>query len=286
MKYLVLRLNKSGVFFKYINDKHISNIYCIDSSFKYFDLCIKIFRKLNIGNFFFGKWKKEIKYCNKVIVFDNGYMSYISKYIKKKNPNCKIIFYFWNYVDDYTKKFFNDKNIDEFYTFDETDAITYNMKYNPQVYTKNIKLKNNVIDNDALFLGRAKARKNEILNLKKILEKNNIKTNFLIIESEKDLVNYEEYLQLISKTNCLLDIITDTHSGLTLRCLEALFFSKKLITNNKKIVNYDFYNKNNIFILGIDDIKNIKEFFEIPFQEVDKDIVLKYDYENWLKRFL
>ena len=71
--------------------------------------------------------------------------------------------------------------------------------------------------------------------------------------------------------------------------LESNILKKKkldnytLIDNDKNIIN--FYNPNNIFILGKDDINKIKEFIDSPYIEINKDIVDYYDFEQWLKRF-
>ena len=73
--------------------------------------------------------------------------------------------------------------------------------------------------------------------------------------------------------------------GLTLRTLEALFFKKKLITNNRDIVNLQFYNANNIFVLGIDKLENLKIFMDKPYENIEQKVIDYYDFNEWLKRF-
>ena len=234
---------------------------------------------------FFGAWKFIIKKYDYVIVGENGYSKKISEFIKKKNPNCKIIMYYWNVLNEEYKKILDDKNIDEFWTFDKQDAKRYGLKYNPQFYTKAINLKKNDIEKDLVFLGRAKNRKNDLLKLQVQLEDKGIISEFVISEKEKDIMPYDKYLTLISKSRCILDYNDEGQTGLTLRPMEALFFKKKLITNNKDIINYDFYNPNNIFVLGLDNIDDIKEFIEKEYEEIDEKIIDYYDFEQWLKRF-
>ena len=67
--------------------------------------------------------------------------------------------------------------------------------------------------------------------------------------------------------------------------MEALFLERKLITNNTDIKNYDFYNHDNIFILGEDNINEIKEFINKPYKKIDQDIIDYYDFDQWLNRF-
>ena len=45
----------------------------------------------------------------------------------------------------------------------------------------------------------------------------------------------------------IIEIEDIDQNGLTLRSLESIFFGKKLITDNRDIVNYDFYKKENIY---------------------------------------
>ena len=67
--------------------------------------------------------------------------------------------------------------------------------------------------------------------------------------------------------------------------MEALFLERKLITNKTDIKNYDFYNHDNIFILGEDNINEIKEFINKPYKKIDQDIIDYYDFDQWLNRF-
>lgn len=281
-KYIYLKINKKAVFFKNIKNINVENYYILNEKNIIFRIC----RKFNIINsILFGVWKFKIKKYDLIILGENGYLPKISKYIKKKNPNCKIIMYFWNILNDEYKKILNDKNIDEFWTFDRNESQKHNMKYNPQFYSKDIFLNNSATEQGIIFLGRAKGRKNELIKLEENFNLLGIKTNFYIIENEKKYMPYDNYLKLLSQSNCVLDYNQKGQTGLTLRPMEALFLEKKLITNNKDIKNYDFYNPNNIFILGEDNIENIKEFMNKPYEKVEQKIIDYYDFEQWLSRF-
>jgi hypothetical protein len=99
-------------------------------------------------------------------------------------------------------------------------------------------------------------------------------------------LSYRNTLSLISQSKSILEIVQENQSGLTLRSMEALFFNKKLLTNNASIKNYDLYSKENIFIIGEDDINRISEFVNTPFKILDKDILEQYDFKEWLKRII
>lgn len=279
--YIILKNKKEIYFWKKLCEKYnIDELYYFNSN----SLIFKILKKFKI--LILGKWKKNIKKYDKIIIFESLYNEKISKIIKKNNPQCKIIVYFWNFIDIHNEYILKDKKVDEFWTFDLKDANKYKLKYNPQFYTKEVKLENN--DNettDIIFLGRMKNRKNKILRIESEIKKRGLITNFKIIENEKDFISYDEYLKNVSTTKCILDYNQNGQTGLTLRPMEALFLEKKLITNNKDIKNYDFYNPNNIFILGEDNMENIKDFINKPYEKVEQKIIDYYDFEQWLSRF-
>ena len=83
----------------------------------------------------------------------------------------------------------------------------------------------------------------------------------------------------------IFDYLQDDQTGLSLRPFESIFFNKKLITNNSNIKNYDFYRKENIFILNYDDISMLKSFVDSDYLELPKNIIDNYDFQSWSNRF-
>ena len=59
----------------------------------------------------------------------------------------------------------------------------------------------------------------------------------------------KQILEIIGKSNCVLDIERAVQCGLTMRTIEILGAKRKLITTNADIKNYDFYNKSNILLI-------------------------------------
>jgi len=99
-------------------------------------------------------------------------------------------------------------------------------------------------------------------------------------------MNNDEVIEHIKKAG----IITDIHKygiqdGLTFRVFEAMGFHKKLITTNKDVKTYDFYNPDNIYV--IEDVKNIdipEAFFKTPYVELPQDIYNKYTVKSWIDK--
>jgi hypothetical protein len=67
--------------------------------------------------------------------------------------------------------------------------------------------------------------------------------------------------------------------------MEAMFFNKKLITDNLDVLNLDFYKEENIFVLGYDKEERLGTFLSSPYTPVDGDILKQYTWEVWLDRF-
>lgn len=62
------------------------------------------------------------------------------------------------------------------------------------------------------------------------------------------------------------------------------FCNKKLITNNRHIVNEAFYNPQNVYVMdsGVD----ISEFLESDYQRLPAELVNQYEFSSWIHRFL
>ena len=103
-------------------------------------------------------------------------------------------------------------------------------------------------------------------------------------------MQYEQYKQCadenirnISQSKALVDILQTGQYGITLRTYEALVNKKKLVTNNTQIKKYPFYAKENIFILGEDEISTLKTFIKMPFNDFYDFSI--YMIENWITDF-
>ena len=151
------------------------------------------------------------------------------------------------------------------------------------------------IENDVFYIGtyveeRFKALKkiSETLSLKKISQK------ILLFSWDKrekdgeivftnDFLTYDENIKWVKSSKALLDLKLKEHNGLSFRFFEALKYEKKIITDNPHVKNYDFYRKENIFIIGEDSENGLNQFIEMPYLEIPLEIKNKYNFESWFK---
>lgn len=287
---------KSSQFDFLFREKGI-DAYCIFKEISFFIKPIrKIFRILKLPlTLFYDQWKKQIKIVDTVVAFD-GVPSDILEYIKSKNPSIRIISWYWNPVS--AKCVEDPKTISdslcEKWSFDEFDCKKYGMKFNTTFYFNNIKLPVYNIKYDVFFLGLEKNRSSILHDLQNQIKTAGLIPYFYVVDNDalekgyKGLypaISYNQNLLYIAQSRAILDVLQENQSGMSLRPMEALFLKKKLITTQKGIISCDFYHPDNIFIWGVDDLNNLRQFLHKPLYNVPKEIIDRYDVCNWLLRF-
>lgn len=294
---LFLSLDEKSFYSKSIKQRKID----LHSIFKKLNFIQKGIRRIlvkfnfSLSKYWFNNsWLKNIEKYNVIFVNDSGYAFDTVIKIRERNKNARVIVWYWNSVE-YAVNPSQFNNLDcELWTFDENDAINYDMYLNTQFYFNDITLSNNNVNNDVFFVGAEKKRLSTILEIRAILENNGIKSEFHIVSSGKTQKNntlyspkisYSEVLEKISRSIAILDVVSEEQAGLTLRPLESIFFQKKLITNDKTIKGRDFYRENNVFILGLDNIDNLYNFIRSPYEPIASEVVNQYDFNSWLNRF-
>ncbi len=217
------------------------------------------------------------------------------KYVTEKAK--KSIVYFWDSFDNIpryerTLPFFDIK-----YSFEPKDVSKYNLNLLTNFYSNTNR--NADAKNDLFFIGTFDERIEIILKLLKSIHKFG-KTAKIYLQSDnektalkyqsesimfiKKTITFEESEKIYNDSKIILDVQKKIQKGLTFRVFDAMGKGKKLITTNEDIVNYDFYNSNNIFIWN-DNTKEIpKDFFETEYEDLPKEIFEKYSIQNWVKK--
>lgn len=261
-------------------------------------LLIRILRKLfkkiypRLLAFLYGDWKNKIGSYDLIIVHESLYSAYAAYYITKRTKK-RVILWYWNSIGHGTFIHPELINCCELWSYDQYDCKKYNMQYNTTYYFSKISIPKVNILYDIFFIGMDKGRINKLLELEKVFQKQGLLSYFHITRPEKenankykfkDSISYEKVLEIIASSRCILDIVQENQHGLTQRPMESIFLRKKLITNDINIQNYDFYNRNNIFIIEKDDFSSLKEFIYSEYVELDEKILKKYDFDEWLRR--
>lgn len=110
--------------------------------------------------------------------------------------------------------------------------------------------------------------------------------NVHISEVSFTMMPFQDLYQIYGDSKCVMDIEDINQHGLTMRSIELLGLRRKLITTNKDIVHYDFYNPNNILVIERENPKVDMSFFDKPYQILDESIYQKYALQNWILEVL
>lgn len=253
---------------------------------------------------FWGNWKDRLKTAKRVIIFDYGYQRGMETYIKKVNPDCRVYLFMWNHIDryHYNHRLFSDK--DAIYSTDPGDCQRYHLRYNHIFYPKEYcKPPVQIPGNKLFFIGQDKGRGPYLLALRRLFLSCGIDCDIRVLSHSKDSdylrsiediytaesLSYDAYCKELESCSLLLDINQSGQRALTMRVLESIFYSKKLITDNQDILACDFYDDSNIFLLPenrqLPDQEALAEFLAKPFRPYSPKTIEAYSYENWLRQF-
>lgn len=128
-------------------------------------------------------------------------------------------------------------------SFDPGDAKRYDI-LNHIIPYSDYKFKNEEEIYDVAFVGAAKDRLDELISIHRNLVNNGVKSHFHIINAPIDkqiavpgivysgFISYEENINILSKSRCIIDIVQKEGKGNTIRVGEAIIMGKKLLTNN------------------------------------------------------
>ena len=243
------------------------------------------------------KWAIPRKYLNKniygadkIIITDAVFSLSLLLNLKKYYDWDNIYLYYMNVIDEDNIKYINYFNNDNIYTFDKRDSVKYSIKYMHTPYSNKITIKEADIKYDTVFIGREKGRGEEIEQFYRYFCEKGLRPKFMVLDSENSIykinsyIDYITYINIISKSKSVLEINLPNQTGCTLRYMESLFLGKKLITNNTKIVEDEYYDPNNVFIMGVDSDSDFCEFLNSPNVPV-KDLH-KVEFNYWLQKFV
>lgn len=228
----IIRLN----FSKKIN-KYIRNPFSVIVNPKLFDLSFQENKKICMV-FVGAAW----------YLFNSTYI----KYLRKHYPEIKLVLYMQDLVQankniciDNTKQIF-----DLMISYDESDASKHKMVYYPTPYPNFIVNDDDSLEeSDVYFCGKAKsfARYKNILDVYRKCIDLGLKADFYVSELPTEKMEkisgikydvpltYEQNLQHVKKTKCILEVMQDGAVGYTPRLWESIIYDKHLLTNNESL---------------------------------------------------
>ena len=182
-------------------------------------------------------------------------------------------------------------------TYDEDDSKRYGMHLLIGGYQDAYRLKEIRQDKyDVVYVGRDKGRGEKLLELEKEFRRLGLRTYFHICGDRrvinkhkryyKPLMDYTAYLELISRSRAILNIMPEGQKALTLRDLEALFNGIKGVTNSRWILDFELYDPSRFFVLGVDELEKLPEFLAVPFKPLTEEELWPYSEDAYMEKLL
>lgn len=252
----------------------------------------KLFRK--IGLYKFGNINSALNNLDSecIIVFDNGIQeNSVLKWLANRYENSRLIFYYWNPVFRSISPLKIPSKF-ELWSYSPEDCKEYNMRYNSTFYFQKFIKESVQTKRDVFFIGKNKGRLSELMKIEKSMKSYGLSTLFYITANHPRLkqrrfqkaIPYNEVLNYVRESKSILDYYVNPQAGLSLRAMESMFLNKKIITNNTTFSSYDFYRKENVFILGQDKERDLKVFLESSSVQLPLELKERYLFCRWLER--
>jgi len=232
-----------------------------------------------------------------IVVYDPLITSDLLIWLKERYPKARIVLSYENRADTTINPSSIDNTIEK-WSYDEDDCEKYDMGFvTPNFFdVYGFDSREYKKEYDILYLGRDKGRLQQLLDYENIFKKLNLKTYFHICADRsymryknkkyKKVLSYREYLELVKKSNAILNIAREGQTSITQRELEAVFFNVKCITTNKGILNFELYDPSRYFVLGEENGMDINTFLDLPMPKIEGEVINRYKYKTVLMKIL
>lgn len=222
-------------------------------------------------------------------------------FLKEKYPNARYIQYLWDDVSLDPRSLDTVKYYDKILSFNPADCKQYGFVFRPFFYNESIPVKTENKDIDIMMIGSYTERRFTLLKQLDHYIKQYRINSLIIIRASIFLfltkfehipyrryfrskgISYTEMLQLLGRSKSCIEICYEGQNGLSTRQFEALYTRTKVITNNKNVVDYDFYHPDNIFVFNDEkDFQVPTEWIMKPYHIIPNNILRKYSLERFM----
>ncbi len=233
--------------------------------------------------------------------------------LRMLHPRARFIVYHWDSVRNNRNALRTMPFFDDVYSFDRYDSEKIPaVRFLPLFYLeeyREVALGKTPRDIDLLFIGTAHSdRYGFIRKVAGQIEKRGLKTYTYFFLPSRILylkkrftdrafigtrmndfhykaLGTKQVLDLFKRSKTVIDLNHPRQTGLTMRCMEVLGAKLKLITTNKHIRDYDFFDNRNIMVIDRKNPKPDERFLRTPYEEIPAEIYDKYSIDNWAKQF-
>ncbi len=224
--------------------------------------------------------------------------------IKKRTD--KYIAYLYDSVDRCPVEHLLNGIFDSIFSFDENDIKKFHFqKTTNYIYSDKKEISIEKPKFDAFYLASFDNRLKQLYQIASKLDEMKISYQFIVVGKKtwkkkiisflgfnknksiiykRKRINQKVMNELYSNSNIIFDLVRENQIGLSFRIFEAMALQKKVITNNKSILNYDFYNSSNILVIDNENLDMNISFFDLPYEPIPEEIYNEYTIDRWVER--
>ncbi len=219
------------------------------------------------------------------------YQMRLFSYLRQTYPGCKLVLLIRDLLI-VTKRLIpefdleNAKKIyDEIYTINRAEAEKYGLKLMHSFCSRYpVEASPEDEKSDVIFVGVVKDRLDTVRRAYERFTAAGLKCDFLLVSKNpienvpegllvRDTgISYEEMLRRTVNSKCILEVTQKDADGLTSRCLEALCYNKKLISDNFRIKETRYYDPR--YMCLFEDIDEVDPEF------IKEEIEVDYNYDG------
>ena len=220
-------------------------------------------------------------------------------HLKIKTFTQTYIAYLYDSLSRYDNKDLINNNIfDKIFTFDKKDAKDYNLVFLSNYMHLTQKTQNKKPKHKIFSISSIDDRYDTINAIISYFDKNKIKHETIFFGKRKpgklndsilftkDKLSQVQVQDKIEDSEIILDVLRENQTGLSFRIFDALALDKKIITTNKTITEYDFYNPNNILVIDKNKIDIPDSFLNSEYEAIPENIYKKYTLNSWIKNLI
>lgn len=238
---------------------------------------------------------------------------YFIEQIKNKQATARMVLLLWDSIANKINTVEKIPFFDEVFSFDKKDCDSYALTFRPlffdygyeKIATEKVEMKF-----DLFFVGTVHSDRYSLLKKVKEQFENNSLNVFYYLYFPSKIIYYfkklttreltgskidefsfvglpsENLVATLKSSKTVIDIQHPLQTGLTMRTIEMLGANRKMITTNKDVMNYDFYNSANICVINRENPIIPIEFMESSYIPVKDEIKQRYSINYFILELL
>lgn len=229
--------------------------------------------------------------------------------LRREFPRARFILYMWDSIENRRCTLESLEFFDDLFSFDRRDVETYGFRFRPLFFSRGFDPSALHIAYDISFIGTMHTDRYRVVSsVDRSLGVKASRYWYLYLQAPwvyyaykvlnpafRDASRKEFRFQPLAKdkvqevfrtSRAILDVEHPRQVGLTIRTLEVLGASKKLVTTNPDIVTYDFYRPENILVIDRDKAAVPLDFIKSDYVPVDPAIYARYSIQGWMDEIL